>query len=379
MKLSNPQSKPCKNHARLIFRGMNLLAIPIKFRHFNKFMLSVLLVGISLNSCTVQPPSAIAAPTQINSAQNRYHSAAQYSEENNGTAMVVVKSGQVVFEQYAPGVNPERGRFLASGTKSFSCAIALLGVQDGLLSLDELVANTIVGWKSHPRKSKITIRQLLNLTSGIKAGENGDIPTYADAIRAPLTAKPGERFQYGPIPFQIFGEVMRRKLEDRGMAGSPLMYLDTRILQPIGLKYDRWTHQNGQPNLPSGARISAREWAKYGILLLNRGQWQGAQLLDSRLLKQCFQGTEANPAYGITFWLNKPGLNHNGLPMQPIRAASDSMVMAIGAGNQVMFVLPEKNLVVVRLGRLDQETLPENETGGFDREKFLNLILTGAT
>lgn len=352
---------------------------PMKLKRVTGLILSVLLLGTSLNACVMKPPPAIAAPIQVNSAQNRYRLAAQYSEANNGRAMVVVQSGQVVFESYyPPEIDPERGRFLASGTKSFSCAIALLGVQDGLLTLDEPVANTIAGWKLHPQKSKITIRQLLNLTSGIQAGEGGDIPTYADAIRAPLTAEPGERFQYGPIPFQIFGEVMRRKLKAREMADSPLAYLNSRVLQPIGLKYDRWTHQNGQPNLPSGAVISAREWAKYGVLLLNQGQWKGRQLLDSRLLNQCFQGSAKNPAYGLTFWLNKPGLTHDGLPMKPIRAVSDSMVMAIGAGNQVMFVLPEQNLVVVRLGRLEQETSPETETGGFDREQFLNLILTGA-
>lgn len=363
---------------KLLFEDINMKTAPIKLKRFTGLILSMLLLGTSLNACVMQSLPAIAAPTPINSAQNRYLQAAQYSEDNHGRAMVVVQSGRVVFERYFPGVNPERGRFLASGTKSFSCAIALLGVQDGLLSLDEPVANTIVGWKLHPQKSQITIRQLLNLTSGIPGGEGGNIPTYADAIRTPLTAEPGERFQYGPIPFQVFGEVMRRKLEARGMAGSPLTYLESRILQPIGLQYDRWSRGlDGQPRLPSGAMISAREWAKYGVLLLNQGQWQGQQLLDSRLLNQCFQGSGKNPAYGLTFWLNKPGLTHDGLPMNPIRAASDSMVMAIGAGNQVMFIVPEQNLVVVRLGRLDDETSPETE-GGFDREQFLNLILTGA-
>ena len=353
-------------------------ATSLKFKRITGLVLSVFLLSTGLNACVMPSSPAIAAPGQISAAQNRYRKAAQYSEKNNGRAMVVMRSGQVVFESYYPGVNPERGRFLASGTKSFSCAIALLAVQDGLLSLDEPVANTIVGWRLHPQKSQITIRQLLNLTSGITGGESRTIPTYAEAIRAPLTAAPGSRFQYGPIPFQIFGEVMRRKLEARGMAGSPLTYLESRILQPIGLKYDRWTRgQDGHPRLPSGAVISAREWAKYGVLILNRGRWQGRQLLDSGLLNQCFQGSTTNPAYGLTFWLNKPGSTHDGLPMRPIRAASSSMVMAIGAGNQVMFILPEHNLVVVRLGRLDDETLPENE-GGFDRETFLNLILTGA-
>lgn len=315
----------------------------------------------------------IEAPLQSNLEQERYRQAARYSEANGGRAMVVMKSGQVVFEDYADGVNPEQGRFLASGTKSFSCAIALLGVQDNLLTLDEPVANTIIAWKRHPQKSKITIRQLLNLTSGITGGNIGDVPSYESAIRKPLSAFPGTRFQYGPVPFQIFGEVMRRKLAARGMAESPLNYLDSRILQPIGLKYDSWTNQNGQPNLPSGAVINAREWAKYGVLILNRGRWQGRQLLDSRLLNQCFQGTTANPAYGMTFWLNKDGFTPSGAPMQQIHATSDSMVMAIGSGGQVMFVLPEQNLVVVRQGIGNQQ--PGKR---FNRERFLKLLLTGA-
>jgi CubicO group peptidase (beta-lactamase class C family) len=348
----------------------------MKLQHFTGLMLSALLLGISLNSCAMQSPQAIAAPTQNSSEQNRYRRAAQYSEANDGLAMVVVQSGQVVFESYAAGVRPERGNRLASGTKSFSCAIALLGVQDGLLTLDEPVANTVTEWKRHPQKSKITIRQLLNLTSGITGGQIGSVPSYAEAIAAPLTALPGTRYQYGPIPFQIFGEVMRRKFAARGMAETPLTYLDSRILRPIDLNYDRWAQgRDGQPNLASGAVISAREWAKYGVLLLKRGQWQGRQLLDSEQLNQCFQGTTANPAYGLTFWLNKNGVMPSGQPMKPIRAASDSMVMAIGAGNQVMFVLPEQNLVVVRQGRLNRQTLLETETGGFDRERFLNLVL----
>lgn len=314
---------------------------------------------------------------QNNSERNRYRRAARYSEAHDGLAMVVVQSGQVVFESYAPGVNPEQGNPLASGTKSFCGAIALLGIQDGFLTLDEPVANTITEWKGKPQKSKITIRQLLNLTSGIPGGEIGKVPSYAEAIATQLTAVPGTRYQYGPTPFQIFGEVMRRKFKAHGMAETPLTYLNSHIFQPIGLTYDRWRHQNGQPNLPSGAVISAKEWAKYGVLLLNGGQWQGQQLLNSELLNQCFQGTKTNPAYGVTFWLNKDGFSPSGQPMKSIRAASESMVMAIGSGDQVMFMLPEQNLVVVRQGRLNQQTLPEAE-GGFEREKFLNLVLTSS-
>jgi CubicO group peptidase (beta-lactamase class C family) len=326
-------------------------------------------------------------------AQKRYRRAARYSENNNGLAMVVVESGQVVFEHYASGVNPGQGNPLASGTKSFSAAIALLGIQDGLLTLDEPVANTISEWNDDEEKSQISIRQLLTLTSGIRGGEMGQVPSYSEAIAKPVIASSVPRFRYGPSPFQIFGEVMVRKLAARGITETLLDYLDSRLLQAIGLQSDSWRQQkrypdlplsaqnSRQPNLPSGAIISAREWAKYGVLILNQGQWQGQQLLDATLLQQCFQGTEANPAYGLTFWLNKDGLDPFGNPMKRIPIASESMVMALGSGDQDMFMIPEQNLVVVRQGRLNVETLPETEPeepGGFDRETFLNLVLTGA-
>jgi CubicO group peptidase (beta-lactamase class C family) len=353
-----------------------MLKTPIKLTYRLGLVFSTLLFSIGLNTCAIQFSSAIASPTQIKAEQNRYRLAAQYSEAHGGLTMVVVdNSGKVVFESYN-GVRPERGIPLASGTKSFSCAIALLGIQDGLLTLDEPVANTITEWKGNPRKSRITIRQLLNLTSGIPGGEIANVPSYREAIDTRLTALPGNRFQYGPIPFQIFGEVMRRKLAARGMPGTPLTYLDSRLLQPMGLKYDRWFSPNGEPNLASGAVMSATEWAKFGVLLLNRGQWQGQQLLNSGQINQCFQGTTANPAYGLTFWLNKQGFTHSGQPMQPIRAASNAMAMARGAGEQLMIVLPEQNLVVVRQGRFNQQM--GLNAGGFNLEKFLNLLLTGA-
>jgi CubicO group peptidase (beta-lactamase class C family) len=336
----------------------------------------LVLLSIGLNTCTIQFPSAIAAPTQSSNEQNSYRRAAQYSEKHGGFTVVVMnKQGQVLFESYKAGVKPEQGHRLASGTKSFACAIALLGVQDGLLTLDEPVANTITEWKNNPRKSKITIRQLLTLTSGIPGGDIANVPSYGEAINTPLTALPGKRFQYGSIPFQIFGELMRRKMAARGITGTPLTYLDSRLFQPMGLKYTQWFSPNNEPNLAAGAVMSPTEWAKFGILILNRGQWQGQQLLDADQLNQCFQGTTANPAYGLTFWLNKNGFTPSGQPMPSIPVISGETKMARGLGDQLMIVLPEKNLVVVRQGRLIQ---PTGKAEQFDLEKFLKLLLTGA-
>ncbi|MBK6407766.1 MAG: beta-lactamase family protein [Holophagales bacterium] len=163
---------------------------------------------------------------------------------------------------------PERGAAtrpheLASGTKSFSGVMAAAAVKDGLLRLDERVVDSISEWRVDPRKAKVTVRQLLSLTSGVKTGgERGRVPTYADAVAAPLADAPGQRFSYGAVPFQVFGEVMRRKLAPRGE--GPLEYLRRRVLDPIGLSAGRWRRGGRQPAPPSGAALTARDWAKLG-------------------------------------------------------------------------------------------------------------------
>lgn len=148
----------------------------------------------------------------FNSASLR--SAASYLKDLNGHAMLVYHRDQLVFEEYYNGWSADQPHRLASGTKSFSGAMVAAAVEDGLLTLDENVVNTISEWKDDPRKSQVTIRHLLSLTSGIVPGSTREpSPSYARSV-AIAGAKfwPGQRFQYGPIPYQIFGELMRRKL-----------------------------------------------------------------------------------------------------------------------------------------------------------------------
>jgi CubicO group peptidase (beta-lactamase class C family) len=164
-------------------------------------------------------------------------------------------------------------------------------IEDKLIkSFDEKVSDTISEWKTDARKSKITLRQLLSLTSGIDTGENGRPPLYAAALGFPVKYEPGAMFEYGPAPFQIFGEVMRRKLLPKNE--TALDYLKRRVFSPIGLIVASWTHQNGQPNIPSGAFLTAREWARFGQFLENGGRWNGKQIVSKKLLDECFKGTK---------------------------------------------------------------------------------------
>jgi CubicO group peptidase (beta-lactamase class C family) len=194
----------------------------------------------------------------------RFRAAAEYSLSAHGVSVLVMRRGEIIFEDYAPGWQ-DKPHELASGTKSFAGVMAVCAVQDGLLKLDEKVSDTLMEWKTDPRKSQVTIRQLLSLCSGIEGGENGAPPMYRRAVvLAEATADPGTRFSYGPIPFQCFGELMRRKLESRNE--SVEAYLKRRILDPIGLEAGAWARdREGNLRIPSGAALTAREWAKFGV------------------------------------------------------------------------------------------------------------------
>lgn len=312
--------------------------------------------------------------------QARYKLAADYSEDFRGLSVLVLKGDKVVFEQYQNGHSADSTHMLASGTKSFVGVMAVAAVEDKLLKLDERVSDTITEWKTDPRKSKITINELLHLISGIGGGTLGRPPAYADAIKAEAAYEPGTKFQYGPAPFQIFGEVMRRKLAPR--KEGVLDYLKRRILDPLGLKVGFWQKgADGNPQLPSGAFLTAREWAKFGIFVKNGGKWSDKQIVPKKLLEQCFAGSKVNPAYGLTFWLNAPGSVASGDDEESLRPRDRisregiyakgprDLVMAAGAGQQRLYIIPSLDMVIVRQGRLSR----------FDDAEFLARLLDGKT
>lgn len=285
-----------------------------------------------------------------------HEAAARYLESVNGHAMLVYEDGRLVFERYFSGYQADQPHLLASGTKSFSGFMAVAAQEDGLLTLDEKVGDTLTEWAEDPQKKDITLRQLLSLSSGIAGGQTGQVPSYKQAVAlAQVTSAPGKRFQYGPVPFQIFGEVMRRKLAASGKASDPLDYLQQRLFSPLGMKYELWREDaDKMPHLPSGAYFTAREWAKFGLLILNGGTWEGRRLVKAESLAECFKPTPANPAYGMTFW--------RALPTDPV----PDLVMAAGKGKQKLFIIPSRKLLIVQLADAER---------GYREEKFLSLVL----
>src|SRR5436853_990442 len=130
--------------------------------------------------------------------------AAKYSESRHGSAMLVMQNGRTIFEHYANGASAKRRWPIFSGTKSFWGIAALAAVQEGLFRLDDPVSDTITEWKSDPRKSQITIRELLSQTDGIEGASRLPRPTIRDrnamAIKLPMIAETGTAFISGANP-----------------------------------------------------------------------------------------------------------------------------------------------------------------------------------
>jgi len=310
--------------------------------------------------------------------------AAEYSHSQNGTGVLVMVRGEIVFEDYALGWKADKPHYLASGTKSFCGVIAACAVHDGLLTLDEKVAETLTEWRDDQRKSQITIRQLLSLSSGIEGGDNGTVPSYKRAVSmANATADAGKKFSYGPIPFQCFGELMRRKLKPKGESVEE--YLHRRVLDPIGMKVGLWRKDaDGNINLPAGAFLTPREWVKFGELVRLGGKWNETEIVPAALLAECFKQSTAQPAYGMTWWLLGDGdessteaANGRGLAPKTKRLVEArrkfifqppaDTVAAMGKGKNRCYVIPSREMVVIRMG--------DSEGREFSDNKFLAKLL----
>lgn len=300
-----------------------------------------------------------------------------YSEAHQGVSLLVLEDGKI----RCRSEDISKPREIWSGTKSFVGLMAAAAVQDGLLKLDEPASSTLQEWKSDPAKARITIRQLLSMTSG-QASAVGMPQGYLDSVKSPLTAVPGTRFQYGPAPMQIFGEILRRKLAAQGEDGNPRRYIERRLLTPLNVKVDAWRNgPDGAPLMPQGVVIAASEWAKIGEFVRNDGMLDGKPLVDPTTFDELFKGSSANPAYGLTWWLpratsaNDPVTNSTDITVN-FRELPQDMVVAAGAGDQRLYVIPSSRITIVRQAKLDLPALAAGRKSDWSDTKLIQLVLS---
>lgn len=280
---------------------------------------------------------------------------------DRSTDILVLRSGRIVAERYAPGSDAERKQQIASAAKSM--VSVLIGVcldQGKIRSVDQSAADFIAPWRGTP-KAQITIRHLLTMTSGLDdrglalRGVAGD--QFAINSAAPQMAAPGARWAYQTAIFHLLYHVVAHA------AGEPFEAFAARNLTgPLGMQHTDWVTNVGQG--ASGpvtnyytAACSGRDLARFGLFALRGGRWAGKQVVSTSYLKQATSPSQdLNPAYGFLWWENaKPGFG----AAEAVRGSAElrfdgspkDTFAALGAGGQVVLVVPSLDLVVVRQGQ----------------------------
>lgn len=313
---------------------------------------------------------------------SRLRAASQYCAKRKSFALYVRQHGKVIHEGYFNGASRGEARRIYSGTKGFWGLAALAAVEDGIISLDEHVADTIHEWRNKEGKDRLTIKQLLLFTCGLERGlkihQNNIADRNATALNSPMVAKPGQAFIYGPSALQVFHEVLKRKLATRFRHETPTRYLERRVLRPMGLGSQRYVEdQKGNPLLAAGFLMTPEQWCKMGDVLLRAG----APVLRSSF-DQLTEGSPANSAYAFGFWNNRAAgrggreIDVENMLERPwnqqswnraciCRQAPRDLIACIGSGYQRLFVVPSQNLIIIRQGL----------NAKFSDAEFLRLLL----
>ena len=302
------------------------------------------------------------------------------------TGLLVRRHNQPIYEWYAPGWGPQRRHYTASMAKSLVGGMSLLvALNDRRLSADDPAWKYIPQWKHDHLKRQITIRQLATHTSGLEdaeeggkphsklAGWKGDFwkrkpsPFWIAIHETPVVHTPGTKFAYSNPGFAALAYAITASLR-----GAPQPDIKTlikeRIMEPIGVPDQDWSiGYDGPTELDGlkiyatwgGANYTARATARVGQLMLQRGEWNGRQLVSRKWAETVVKYAgmplpdrrKEGPflGSGLGWYANYDGI----WPQVP----RDAFVGA-GAGHQVLLVIPSLGLVVVRNGNVLEPKAP---------------------
>jgi len=280
--------------------------------------------------------------------------------------LVVIRHGRLIWK----GENSDRRHGIWSCTKSFTSTVLGLLIADGKCSLDTKVADVLPELKL--LYSEVTFRHLITMTSGYRAiGDetsgsyrHGPSRTPFQPNPQPLFAPPGSQYAYWDSAMNMLALALTK------IAGEPIEVLfRRRVATPIGMNDWDWGDyatvdgvvvNGGSGNGNRHIVISAREMARFGLLFLNKGNWNGQQPVPSAWVHDATRvqvpstlpwahpesDIDGRGCYGFNWWCN--GVKPDGTQMLP--AAPPDMFWASGHNNNKCFVIPSWHVVIVRLG-----------------------------
>ena len=292
----------------------------------------------------------------------------------NTAAVVVVHNGKIVGERYGNGWDRNDKLMGWSMTKSVTSALIGILVHEGKLKVD---AGALVSEWANDERKNVTLNNLLQATSGLSWSESYFVPTshfhnmfirsddkagYAASLK--LKFKPGERFEYSSGTTNILSRMIRHTVGDALYYRFPY----ERLFYKIGMNHTMMEPDGSGTFVGSSYCYgTARDWAKFGLLYLNDGVWNGERILPEGWVKYTTTPSAAaeRGEYGAQWHLNagaKGNPENRKLPGLPTDA-----YWADGFEEQWVMVIPSHHLVVVRLGVSHH---------GFDFTGLVNNILS---
>jgi CubicO group peptidase (beta-lactamase class C family) len=287
-------------------------------------------------------------------------------EQNKRTrSVVVIYKDHLVAEKYAPGFTATSKILGWSMTKSLTATY--FGILQKQGKIDIMKPAPIAEWQKDDRK-KITINDLLNMNSGLEweedYGKLSDVTKMLfidenmsrSQINKPLVGKPNNTWNYSSGTTNLLSGILRQHFK------THQEYLDfwySSLLDKIGMNSALVeSDMSGNFVGSSYGWATTRDWAKFGLLYLHKGNWNGEQLFNESWAKYVATPTNtSNGYYGAHFWLNAGGKFPN---------APKDMFYASGFQGQMVAIFPSHDLVIVRMG------LSED----FDFNGFLSSIIS---
>jgi len=281
--------------------------------------------------------------------------------DQNTRAIVVVHHGRIVSERYAPGWTKDTPQISWSAGKSITAALVGIIVQRGQLKVDDPAPIKEWHTSNEDPRAAIHVSDLLRMSSGLdfaNLGLNGPdsftkdnkhmriyfdgLNVFEHAVNQPQEIAPNTQYRYRNSDPLTLGRIVKEAVQARGE--NYLTFPQRALFDKIGarnfvLETDAW----GNFIMTGFDYGSARDWARFGLLHLWKGKWNGEQILPADWLE--FVSTPApadkTKGYGGLWWLNRGG-QWKGVPEDAIRAS--------GHMGQYTMVIPSRDAVIVRLG-----------------------------
>lgn len=270
-------------------------------------------------------------------------------------SLLVAQHGEIVFERSYRDSGAADLHCAHSVTKSFISTLVGILAGEGLLSLDDPVSSWVdaPAFRSNPTKATITIRHLLNMSSGLYGHgwwdidelEGRGVPVIEGALEAPLVAPPGWGFLYNNGASHVLSAVIA------AAAGKPTDGVAAdRLFGPLGIESWSWpTDPQGHHWGCGSLELTGWDLLKLGLLYLNGGLWNGDRVVDESYVRTATSplmegGPPERCGYGLLWWVAD--------------RASPPHYFAGGYGGQYIMVVPDLDLVAVTMGDADSMARP---------------------